>query len=99
MAMKKGSARPAGAGHKNITFVFRHDHARNVVITGGLHGVDGRRHPADEDSDGTMANPSEARPRGAPVPPSHRRELGRSSQATKLVPNPDGTEKCIRTAG
>ena len=97
MAKQKPTAMVAKPGHKRISFIFHHDHAKDVVITGDFTGWS---------DDGVRLTKG---PRGEwqtvlqLSPGVHEYRLRVDGhwedhpKAEKRVPNPFGTENCILT--
>lgn len=94
---KQKPAIVAKPGHKRISFVLRHDHAKDVVITGDFTGwsSDGVRLTKGLSGEWTTILQL------APGEHQYRLRVDGSwedhSEAKKRVPNPFGTENCILT--
>ena len=97
MAEQKPTSKSAKPVHKRIKFVFRHDHAKDVVITGDFTGwtKDGIRLTKGPKGEW------EAVLQLAPGEHQYRLLVDGSwedhPQARKRVPNPFGTQNCILT--
>jgi 1,4-alpha-glucan branching enzyme len=97
MAQKKQATTISKPAHKRITFVFRHDHAKDVVITGDFTGW------SEEGVRLTKGPKGEWQVILQLAPGEHQYRLrvdGRwedHPEARKRVPNPFGTENCILT--
>jgi 1,4-alpha-glucan branching enzyme len=97
MAEPKTATRTVETGHKRISFVFRHDHAKDVVITGDFTGwtEDGVR--LSKGPNGEWLTVLKL----APGEHQYRLRIDGSwedhPQAAKRVPNPFGTQNCILT--
>ena len=97
MAKEKPPATSALPGQQRISFVFRHDHAKDVVITGDFtgwthHGIRLTKGPSGEWTTVLHLAPGEHQ---------YRLRVDGSwedhPQAKKRVPNPYGTQNCILT--
>jgi len=97
MAKQKPATPVAKPGHKRISFVLRHDHARDVVITGDFTGWS---------NDGVRLTKGPGGEWQAILQLEHGEHQYRlrvdgawedHPQAKKRVPNPFGTENCILT--
>ena len=97
MAAPKLETKTAKPEHKRVRFIFRHDRAKDVVITGDFtgwtdHGVRLTKSPNGEWQTVLTLLPGE-----------HQYRLCVDGswedhpQARKRVPNPYGTENCILT--
>jgi len=98
MAKQKPSPTSTPPGHKRISFVFRHDHAKDVVITGDFTGW------TDQGIRLTKGPTGEWQTILHLTPGEHQYRLRvdgnweDNPEAKKRVPNPFGTENCILTA-
>src|SRR5581483_1402745 len=95
MTVKRSAPKTIQSEHKRISFIFRHDHAKDVVITGDFTGWtdDGVRltkTPTGEWQTVLQLTPGEHQ---------YRLRIDGSwedhPQAVKRVPNPYGSQNCI----
>jgi len=97
MAEPKKATNPARLQHKRISFILRHEHAKDVVITGDFTGW------TDEGIRLTRGANGEWQTVLQLAPGEHQYRLRIDGQwedhpqAKKRVPNPYGTQNCILT--
>ena len=97
MAEPKPAAKSAKPKHKRISFILRHEHAKDVIITGDFTGWSKEGVPLTKGANGewqTILNL-------APGEHQYRLRIDGNwedhPQAKKRVPNPYGTQNCILT--
>jgi len=97
MADPKPTPTTAKPAHKRIAFVFRHDHAKDVVITGDFTGWSEGGIRLTKGPNGEWQTILKL----APGEHQYRLRVDGSwedhPQAKKRVPNPFGTQNCILT--
>jgi 1,4-alpha-glucan branching enzyme len=97
MAEPKTAAKSAKPRHKRISFILRHEHAKDVVITGDFTGWTHDGVPLTKGAGGEWQTVLHL------VPGEHQYRLRVDGQwedhpqAAKRVPNPYGTQNCILT--
>lgn len=97
MADPKKATKVAKPQHKRITFIFRHEHAKDVVITGDFTGWTHEGVRLARGANGEWQTVLQL------APGEHQYRLRIDGQwedhpqAEKRVPNPYGTQNCILT--